>query len=200
MGATVLHEDSIFPVKFAGIPINIRNTNRPEDIGTMIVTSTEGYRTDDIITGIAGKKGFAVIRIEKDMMNQEAGFGMRVLKVFSDLGLNFEHLPSGIDTMCVVISAEDIKGREKEILKSISLACEPDNMNIEYSMALIAIVGRNMPGMPGTAARIFSSLAREGINIRMIDQGSSELNIIVGVDEVHYSDAIKTIYNEFCNG
>lgn len=200
MGATVLHEDSIFPVKFAGIPINIRNTNRPEDIGTMIVTSTEGYRTDDIITGIAGKKGFAVIRIEKDMMNQEAGFGMRVLKVFSDLGLNFEHLPSGIDTMCVVISAEDIKGREKEILKSISLACEPDNMDIEYSMALIAIVGRNMPGMPGTAARIFSSLAREGINIRMIDQGSSELNIIVGVDEVHYSDAIKTIYNEFCNG
>lgn len=200
MGATVLHEESIFPVKLAGIPINIRNTNRPSDIGTMIVTSTDKYRTDDIITGIAGKKGFSVIRIEKDMMNQETGFGMKVLKVFSDLGVSFEHLPSGIDTMCVIINRDDISGREREILSSVSRAVNPDNIDYEPSLALIAVVGRNMAGMPGTAARIFSSLAREGINIRMIDQGSSELNIIIGVDESAFEHAIRTIYDEFCNG
>jgi aspartate kinase len=198
MGATVLHEESIFPVKLAGIPINIRNTNRPSDIGTMIVTSTDKYRTDDIITGIAGKKGFSVIRIEKDMMNQETGFGMKVLKVFSDLGVSFEHLPSGIDTMCVIINRDDISGREREILSSISRAVNPDNIDYEPSLALIAVVGRNMA--PGTAARIFTSLAREGINIRMIDQGSSELNIIIGVDESAFEHAIRTIYDEFCNG
>ncbi len=200
MGATVLHEESIFPVKLAGIPINIRNTNRPSDIGTMIVTSTDKYRTDDIITGIAGKKGFSVIRIEKDMMNQETGFGMKVLKVFSDLGVSFEHLPSGIDTMCVIINRDDISGREREILSSVSRAVNPDNIDYEPSLALIAVVGRNMAGMPGTAARIFTSLAREGINIRMIDQGSSELNIIIGVDESAFEHAIRTIYDEFCNG
>ena len=200
MGATVLHEESIFPVKLAGIPINIRNTNRPSDIGTMIVTSTDKYRTDDIITGIAGKKGFSVIRIEKDMMNQETGFGMKVLKVFSDLGVSFEHLPSGIDTMCVIINRDDISGREREILSSISRAVNPDNIDYEPSLALIAVVGRNMAGMPGTAARIFTSHAREGINIRMIDQGSSELNIIIGVDESAFEHAIRTIYDEFCNG
>ena len=200
MGATVLHEESIFPVKLAGIPINIRNTNRPSDIGTMIVTSTDKYRTDDIITGIAGKKGFSVIRIEKDMMNQETGFGMKVLKVFSDLGVSFEHLPSGIDTMCVIINRDDISGREREILSSISRAVNPDNIDYEPSLALIAVVGRNMAGMPGTAARIFTSLAREGINIRMIDQGSSELNIIIGVDESAFEHAIRTIDGEFCNG
>ena len=200
MGATVLHEESIFPVKLAGIPINIRNTNRPSDIGTMIVTSTDKYRTDDIITGIAGKKGFSVIRIEKDMMNQETGFGMKVLKVFSDLGVSFEHLPSGINTMCVIINRDDISGREREILSSISRAVNPDNIDYEPSLALIAVVGRNMAGMPGTAARIFTSLAREGINIRMIDQGSSELNIIIGVDESAFEHAIRTIYDEFCNG
>ena len=200
MGATVLHEESIFPVKLAGIPINIRNTNRPSDIGTMIVTSTDKYRTDDIITGIAGKKGFSVIRIEKDMMNQETGFGMKVLKVFSDLGVSFEHLPSGIDTMCVIINRDDISGREREILSSISRAVNPDNIDYEPSLALIAVVGRNMAGMPGTAARIFTSLAREGINIRMIDQGSSELIIIIGVDESAFEHAIRAIYDEFCNG
>ncbi len=198
MGASVLHEDSIFPVKLASIPINIRNTNRPEDPGTLIVTSMDGYRTDDIITGIAGKKGFAVIRIEKDMMNQERGFGMRVLKVFADLDISFEHLPSGIDTMCVVVNADDIKGREYEIASSIQRAVNPDHIHVDHSMALVAVVGRNMAGQPGTAARIFASLAKENINIRMIDQGSSELNIIIGVDESSFNRAIKTIYREFC--
>ncbi len=198
MGATVLHEDSIFPVKLAGIPINIRNTNRPQDNGTLIVTSTEGYHTEELITGIAGKKGFAVIRIEKDMMNQESGFGMRVLKVFADLNLPFEHLPSGIDTLCVVLNEKDIKGRERDIVNSIQKAVNPDNIDIVTGMALIAVVGRNMPGTPGTAARVFSALARVGVNIRMIDQGSSELNIIIGVDENAFNRAIKAIYFEFC--
>ena len=199
MGASVLHEDSIFPVKLASIPINIRNTNRPEDEGTLIVTSTAGYKSDDIITGIAGKKGFSVIRIEKDMMNQEPGFGMRVLKVFADLNVNFEHLPSGIDTMCVVINSDDIEGREYEIASSIQKAVNPDHIHIDKSMALIAVVGRNMAGTPGTAARVFDALAKKGINIRMIDQGSSELNIIVGVDESAFTRAIKSIYKEFYN-
>ncbi|MBE6683984.1 MAG: aspartate kinase [Ruminococcaceae bacterium] len=199
MGASVLHEDSIFPVKLASIPINIRNTNRPEDPGTLIVTSTDGYRTDDIITGIAGKKGFSVIRIEKDMMNQEAGFGVRVLKVFADLDISFEHIPSGIDTMCVVINTADVKGREYEIASSIQKAVNPDHIHIDNNMGLVAVVGRNMAGMPGTAARIFSALAKKSINIRMIDQGSSELNIIIGVDESAFTRAIKAIYKEFCS-
>ncbi len=200
MGATVLHEESVFPVKLAGIPINIRNTNRPSDNGTLIVTSTEGYRTDDIITGIAGKKGFSVIRIEKDMMNGETGFAMRVLKVFSDLGLSFEHLPSGIDTMCVVINTESIRGREREILNSISRSVNPDNIELEGNLSLIAVVGRGMAGMPGTASRVFTALSREGINVRMIDQGSSELNIIIGVHDDDFEYAIRCIYDEFNNG
>lgn len=198
MGASVLHEDSIFPVKLAGIPINIRNTNRPEDKGTFIVPSAEGYESSDLITGIAGKKGFAIIRLEKDMMNQELGFGMRVLKVFSDMGIPFEHLPSGIDTMCVVINEEDIKDKEEEILAQIQKAVNPDHIDVSHSVCLIAVVGRNMAGAPGTAARIFSALARVNVNIRMIDQGSSELNIIVGVDEKDFKKAIKSIYLEFC--
>ncbi|MBQ4317108.1 MAG: ACT domain-containing protein, partial [Clostridia bacterium] len=161
--------------------------------------STAGYKSDDIITGIAGKKGFSVIRIEKDMMNQEPGFGMRVLKVFADLNVNFEHLPSGIDTMCVVINSADIEGREYEIASSIQKAVNPDHIHIDKSMALIAVVGRNMAGTPGTAARVFDALAKKNINIRMIDQGSSELNIIVGVDESAFTRAIKSIYKEFYN-
>ena len=199
MGASVLHEDSIFPVKIASIPINIRNTNRPEDAGTLIVTSTDGYKTDDIITGIAGKKGFSVIRIEKDMMNSEPGFGMRVLKVFADLNINFEHIPSGIDTMCIVVNTEDVKGREYDIASSIQKAVNPDHIHIDNKMGLVAVVGRNMAGQPGTAARVFSALARKNINIRMSDQGSSELNIIIGVDESSFTRAIKAIYKEFCN-
>jgi aspartate kinase len=203
MGAGVLHEDSIFPVKLAGIPINIRNTDCPSDPGTMIVPSafdqtSDEYRNNDIVTGIAGKKGFAVIRIEKDMMNQEKGFGMRVLKIFAEMGMSFEHLPSGIDTMCVVISQNEIKGREKEILSNITKEVNPDNIEIETNLGLIAVVGRGMIKTPGTAYRIFKAIAAENINIRMIDQGSSELNIIIGVDESEFGKTIELIYKEFC--
>ena len=132
-------------------------------------------------------------------MNSEPGFGMRVLKVFADLNINFEHIPSGIDTMCIVVNTEDVKGREYDIASSIQKAVNPDHIHIDNKMGLVAVVGRNMAGQPGTAARVFSALARKDINIRMIDQGSSELNIIIGVDESSFTRAIKAIYKEFCN-
>ncbi|MEG1743281.1 MAG: aspartate kinase [Clostridia bacterium] len=197
MGATVLHEDSIFPVKHAGIPINIRNTNRPDDEGTFIIPNERNYKDTGIITGIAGKKGFAVLHIEKDMMNNEIGFGMRVLKVLADMGLSFEHFPSGIDTMSLIINGDEIHGKEKKLLAEISRTVNPDNVSLETGMSLIAIVGRGMINAPGTASRIFSAIAQAGVNIRMIDQGSSELNIIVGVDELSFGKAIRAIYDEF---
>lgn len=197
MGASVLHEDAIFPVKMAGIPINIKNTNDPSASGTRIVAHTEQYQNEYIITGIAGKKGFALINIEKDMMNSELGFGMKVLSVLADMGINFEHLPSGIDTMSIVVAESAIKGRERELLSKISALVSPDNIEIEKGITLIAVVGRGMIRTQGTACRVFDSLAREGINIRMIDQGSSELNIIIGVEEHDFDSAIRTIYNEF---
>lgn len=196
MGATVLHEDSIFPVKLAGIPINIRNTNRPSDPGTMIVPAADSYG-ESVITGIAGKKGFAVVHIEKDMMNQELGFGMRVLQVLNDMGMCFEHLPSGIDTMGVVLDEKVIAGKEREILAAIARATEPDHIEIEKGLSLIAVVGRGMIKTPGTASRVFAAVARAGINVRMIDQGSSELNIILAVEEKDFDRAIDTIYREF---
>ena len=197
MGASVLHEDAIFPVKVAGIPINIKNTNRPDDDGTFIVPKGTARSHSGVITGIAGRKGLKLIHLEKDMMNQEIGFGLKVLQVIADMGISFEHLPSGIDTMCVVLSAADLEGREQEILRRIEAAVHPDFMSIEDKLALVAVVGRGMAGTPGTACRVFNALAREDINIRMIDQGSSELNIIVGVNEDKFEHAIRAIYAEF---
>jgi aspartate kinase len=197
MGASVLHEDAIFPVKVAGIPINIKNTNRPDDDGTFIVPKGTARSHSGVITGIAGRKGLKLIHLEKDMMNQEIGFGLKVLQVIADMGISFEHLPSGIDTMCVVLSGADLEGREQEILSRIDAAVHPDFMSIEDKLALVAVVGRGMAGTPGTACRVFNALAREDINIRMIDQGSSELNIIVGVNEDKFEHAIRAIYAEF---
>jgi len=200
MGATVLHEDSIFPVKIAGIPINIKNTNHPEDIGTMIVAAsykTTEFMGDEIITGIAGKEGFCAINIEKDMMNQEVGFGKKVLDVLYDMNISFEHLPSGIDTMSVIVNSTCIEGREKEIMDKLMKAVTPDSLEIESGIALIAVVGRGMIKNIGTSGRVFTALSNAGINIRMIDQGSCELNIIIGVDEHDFKKAIKVIYDEF---
>lgn len=198
MGASVLHEDAIFPVKVARIPINIKNTNRPDDSGTFIVPAEKKLaEPTNIITGIAGRKGLRLIHLEKDMMNQEIGFGLKVLQVIADMGISFEHLPSGIDTMCVVLSGADIEGKEQEITDRIQAAVNPDFISIEDGLALIAVVGRGMAGTPGTASRIFHALAKEEINIRMIDQGSSELNIIVGVNESDFEKAIRAIYAEF---
>ena len=196
MGATVLHDEAIFPVRKAGIPINIKNTNKPDDVGTMIVESTS-QKSEYTITGIAGKKGFAVINIEKDMMNSELGFGRRVLEVFEKNGVSFEHMPSGIDTMSVIVHLDEFAEKEQEILAGLHRNVQPDSIEIETELALVAVVGRGMKSNRGTAGRIFSSLAHNHVNVKMIDQGSSELNIIVGVKEEDFKTAIKAIYDIF---
>lgn len=195
MGASVLHEDAIFPVRFAGIPINIRNTNDPSAPGTMIVAEADS--DDCVITGIAGKKGFCSISIEKDMMNQEVGFGRRVLEVFENENICFEHLPSGIDTMTIVIAKSELEGKIDHVLDSICKTVVPDSISFDENLALIAVVGRGMIKAAGSAAKIFNACANAGINIRMIDQGSSELNIIIGVDEKDFECALRAIYSEF---
>ena len=196
MGAGVLHEDAIFPVRKAGIPINIRNTNKPEDQGTLIVESTS-QKPAYTITGIAGKKGFTVINIEKDMMNAELGFGRKVLEVFEKNGVSFEHMPSGIDTMSIVVQQETFADKEQEILAGLHRNCHPDSIEIETDLALIAVVGRAMKANRGTAGRIFSALAHAHVNVKMIDQGSSELNVIIGVSEDDFEKAVKAIYDIF---
>ena len=196
MGATVLHEDAIFPVRIAGIPINIRNTNKPGDAGTMIVSHCPPDGKG-VITGIAGKKGFSVITIEKDMMNQEKGFGRRVLQVLENCGLCFEHLPSGIDTMSVIVSTADLAPVREMVINNICTAVDPDAISVEDGLALIAVVGRNMVKATGTAARVCHAVARAEINIRMIDQGSDEINIILGVNEEDFEPAIRAIYERF---
>ena len=197
MGATVLHEDAVFPVRAAGIPINIKNTNDPAAKGTLIVPAATESETDSIITGIAGKVGFSIISIEKDMMNSELGFGRRVLEVLEINKVNFEHLPSSIDTMCVIVKNEEIKDKKEKIMDEIFRLTNPDAIVIHEGIALLAVVGRGMVRSKGTAARVFKSLAEASVNIRMIDQGSSELNIIIGVEEADYITALRAIYNEF---
>jgi aspartate kinase len=198
MGATVLHEDAIFPVRIAGIPINIRNTNDPSAPGTMIVPVADDSSMEDcVITGIAGKKGFSLIHIEKDMMNAELGFGRRVLSVLEEHKIPFEHFPSGIDTMTVVVATAYLEGKRELIVQEITKATESDTVTIEDGFALIAVVGRGMVKAKGTAARVFAAVANASINIRMIDQGSSELNIILGVDEGDYEATLNAIYREF---
>jgi len=196
MGASVLHENSVFPVRKEGIPINIKNTNRPQDPGTLIVEST-CHKPTHVITGIAGTKGFATVMIEKDMMNSEIGFGRKVLSVFEEHHLSFEHIPSGIDTMTIIVNTNDFIDKEQDILAGIHRAVQPDSIVLESDLALIAVVGRGMKASRGTAARVFKALAKDNINIKMIDQGSSELNIIIGVRNCYFNQAIKAIYNEF---
>lgn len=197
MGATVLHEDSIFPVQIAGIPINIKNTDRPEDRGTMIVAETPEYDTKNIITGIAGKKGFTAINISKDLMNVEIGFGRKVLSVLEKKNISFEHLPSGIDTMSVIIKSSDLSGRLDYVLNGIQQEACPDTVSIDEGIALIAVVGRAMVKSKGTAAKIFKAIAEADINVKMIDQGSDEINIIIGIEEKDYEKAVRAIYAEF---
>ncbi len=196
MGATVLHEDAIFPVRKEGIPINIKNTNRPEDKGTFIVEST-CKKPKFTITGIAGKKGFCSINIEKSMMNSEVGFGRKVLQVFEDQGINFEHIPSGIDTLTVYVHQDEFEEKEQQVIAGIHRAVQPDFVEMESDLALIAVVGRGMKSTRGTAGRIFSALAHANVNVKMIDQGSSELNIIIGVENRDFEAAVKAIYDIF---
>ncbi len=198
MGATVLHEDAIFPVFKANIPINIKNTNDPDAPGTMIVPNVDEKDTD-IITGIAGKKGFTVISVEKANMNAELGFGRRVLSALEKNDIRFEHMPSGIDTLSVVLANSEMDGKQPRLLDDVYNLCQPDSLEVFKGLALIATVGRGMIRNVGVAARLFAALAKSNVNIRMIDQGSSEMNIIVGVEENDFETAIRAIYNAFCD-
>lgn len=196
MGASVLHEDSIFPVRKEGIPINIKNTNKPEDEGTWIVEST-ARKSKYTITGIAGKKGFCCVNISKDMMNSEIGFVRKVLQSFEDHDISIEHVPSGIDTMTVFVHEDDFINKEQAVVSEIHRLAKPDMLEIESDLGLIAVVGRGMKSTRGTAGRIFSALAHANVNVRMIDQGSSELNIIIGVENRDFEKAISAIYDIF---
>ena len=196
MGATVLHEEAIFPIRKEGIPINIRNTNAPEDKGTLIVEATCRH-PKYTITGIAGKQGFASITIEKAMMNSEIGFCRRVLQVFEDNGISIEHMPSGIDTMTVLVHQSEFEEKEQKVLAGIHQAVQPDSIELESDLALIAIVGRGMKAKRGTSGRIFSALAHAHVNVKMIDQGSSELNVVVGVRNHDFENAIRALYDIF---
>ncbi len=196
MGATVLHEEAIFPVRKEGIPINIRNTNSPEDKGTLIVEAT-CQKPRFVITGIAGKKDFASVTVEKAMMNTEIGFCKRVLEVFAENNISIEHTPSGIDTMTIFVHQDEFEENEQKVIAGIHRAVMPDFLELESDLALIAVVGRGMKSTRGTSGRIFSALAHANVNVKMIDQGSSELNIIIGVRNHDFDAAIKAIYDIF---
>lgn len=196
MGASVLHEDAIYPARAANIPINIRNTNIPDDEGTVITAEHDETNTN-VITGIAGSKDFTVIAIYKNMMSQERGFVRRLFGVLDDFGINFEHLPSGVDTVSVVISNRNIDGRIDELLEAFDSRLKPDSMEVFDDIALISTVGCGMSKRAGTSAKLFTALAEERVNIRMIDQGSSEMSIIVGVGNNDFEKAIKAIYKAF---
>ena len=196
MGATVLHEDAIFPVRKEGIPINIRNTNSPEDKGTLIVEGT-CRKPRFVITGIAGKKDFASITVEKAMMNSEVGFCKKVLEVFEEDDISIEHMPSGIDTMTIFVHQDEFEEKEQKVIAGIHRAVEPDFLELESDLALIAVVGRGMRATRGTSGRIFSALAHANVNVKMIDQGSSELNIIIGVRNHDFETAVNAIYDIF---
>ncbi|MBE7085152.1 MAG: aspartate kinase [Clostridiales bacterium] len=200
MGANVLHSEAIFPVRNAGIPIRICNTFRPTDAGTYIVkTSTRDIR-DNVVTGIAGKKDFTAISIEKSMMNSEVGFVGKVLSVIGHRGISFEHLPSGIDTMSLVIDNEYLKnGVLQEVVDEMKTLVKPDKIYVHENISLVATVGHGMANNVGTSARLFKALSEAGINVMMIDQGSSEMNIIVGVENADCAGCISAIYNEFFN-
>lgn len=200
MGATVLHDEAIFPVRESGIPVNIRNTNDPDDPGTMIVRGngvSGGLSYTGQITGVAGRKGFSIIAIEKTLMNAEVGFARRLLSVLESNNISFEHMPSGIDTVSIVLGTSELEDKLEKVVREIKVECRPDSVEVHHGIALIATVGRGMMHIPGMAARVMAALASASVNIRMIDQGSGELNIIVGVKEADFETAVRAIYSAF---
>jgi aspartate kinase len=194
-GANVLHDDSIAPCRIKNIPINIKNTNNPSDPGTIIGPTPE--HTSRVITGIAGRKEFSMLYIEKSMMNKEKGFGRKVLAILEERGVSYELSPSGIDSMNVVVDSKKFHKVETEVFKEIEMRMQPNKIKIFNNLALIATVGHGMVNQVGTAARLFGALSKEKINVRVIDQGSSEINIIIGVNESDFEKAITAIYREF---
>ena len=197
MGATVLHDEAVFPVREAGIPIHIKNTNAPEDPGTRIVTKRDSRNTS--VVGIAGRKGFATLFTEKAMMNQERGYGRKVLEILELHGISYEHSPTSIDTLSVILTDEELDGKEAEVVADIRRIVQPDRIEVQRDMAMLAVVGQGMVHRVGSAATVFGALADAGVNIRMINQGSSELNIIVGVPTEQYEKALRAIYEAFAN-
>lgn len=197
MGASVLHPESTFPLQATGIPINIKNTFNPQAPGTMIIKDTTSLSTPRLITGIAGRKGFTTIFIKKSMMNNEIGFCRKVLSVLEYYGINMEHMPTGIDTMSLIIADSELSNNLEEILERIRGKVNPDIMYVYKNISLIAIVGHGMNNQLGTAAKVFTALSNAGINVKMIDQGSSEINIIVGVNSDDMNRAISSIYHAF---
>ena len=195
MGASVLHEDAIYPARVANIPINIRNTNIPEDKGTMITAEPDS--TDRVVTGIAGSKDFTVIALYKNRLTAERGFIRRLAGILEDMDINLEHMPSGIDTVSVIVSNDSVDGRIDELVEEFERQLKPDSMEVFDNMALIATVGCGMSYRTGVSAKLFTALADAGVNIRMIDQGSSEMNIIVGVENKDFEKAIRSIYTAF---
>lgn len=197
MGASVLHEDAIYPARVANIPINIRNTNRPQDPGTIITSEPGQLEEGQIIAGIAGSKDFTVIAMYKNLMSSERGFIRKMTGILEDYDVPIEHIPSGVDTLSVVLDNDGIDGRLDEIVEEFERQLKPDTIEVFEDMALIATVGHGMSYRPGVAAKLFVALAQENVNIRMIDQGSSEMNIIVGVENKDFETAIKAIYRAF---
>ncbi len=197
MGASVMHEEAVFPVQEAHIPINIRNTNAPDDAGTMIVPSSDKIDVETVITGVAGRKGFSTVTVEKSKMNTEVGFGRKLLGAIEQMGISIEHVPSGIDMMSVVLASKAIAESKDELTARIFRDTGANSVLIEDGIALVCVVGRGMVRAKGTAARIFSAIAKEDNNIRMIDQFAGEKNIILGVDEEDLEKTLQTIYSEF---
>jgi len=195
MGANVLHEEAVFPVIDLNIPVNVRNTNLPSEPGTLIVR--QGGDSSGTITGIAGRKGYTVIALEKNLMNREVGIGRRLLTALERQQVSFEHMPTGIDTMSVVVESPYLKGKLEPVLDEIRRECRPDKIDVFENMALIATVGRGMLHTPGVAGQLFGALATANVKVRMIDQGSSGINIIVGVEDGDFETAIRAIYNAF---
>ena len=196
MGASVLHEEAIFPVKEKNIPIHILNTNHPEEGGTIIVEEDDS-KSKQVITGIAGKKNFTVVAIYKNHMSDEVGIIRRALEVFEHYRISIEHIPSGIDSFSIVVNTEDVKDVIYDIVGDIKRACNADSVKVIDGISLIATVGRHMMYRPGISGQLFATLGRNDINIRMIAQGSDEINIVVGVEDKDFEKTIKAIYEEF---
>ena len=197
MGASVLHEDAIYPARIANIPINIRNTNEPENPGTMITSEPAKLEEGQIIAGIAGSKDFTVITMYKALLSSERGFIRKMSGVLEDFDIPIEHIPSGVDTLSVVISNKQLGGKLEDILDEFERQLKPDHMEVSDDIALIATVGAGMSLRTGVSAKLFTALAEKKVNIRMIDQGSSEMNIIVGVENKDFEKAIRAIYGAF---
>ena len=196
MGAKVLHEEAIFPLRDKNIPINIKNTNAPKEEGTLIVSKC-AYRNKNIITGISGKKDFTVINLEKVNMNTEKDFFRKLTTVFESNDISIEHMPSSIDSVSVIASDSQIAAKLNKVLEELKIYLNVDSISWERDISLIAVVGRGMINEKGVSSRTFTALARNGINIKMISQGSSEINIIIGVETKDFENAIEAIYREF---